>query len=191
MMWILVFAYAIPTLWALWVLCWILSAIGVKRARWHESILSAVGYRLILLVGVLLMARPQLWPAILRERFLPESSIIVAVGILLVAAGLSFSVWARVHLAGNWSGNVTVKENHELVQSGPYRWLRHPIYTGILLAIAGTCLAVGEWRVGPAMALAIVSFMVKSRIEERALRVALPDYAAYEKTTWAIIPYVY
>lgn len=67
-------------------------------------------------------------------------------GLLMVICGLAFAVWARIHLGRNWSGTVTVKEDHELIRSGPYGIVRHPIYTGLLLAIAGTAIVFGEWR---------------------------------------------
>ena len=67
-------------------------------------------------------------------------------GLIMVAAGIAFAVWARHYLGRNWSGTVTVKQDHELIRSGPYRLVRHPIYTGLLLAILGTAVAFGEWR---------------------------------------------
>jgi hypothetical protein len=78
-----------------------------------------------------------------------------AVGAALTALGLSFTSWARVHLGRNWSGTVTLKDDHALIRTGPYRRVRHPIYSGALLALAGTVLAVGQWR--GVIALALVS----------------------------------
>src|SRR6185312_1899697 len=68
------------------------------------------------------------------------------IGIALLIAGLGFSIWARRRLGRNWSGTVTVKHDHELVRTGPYRWVRHPIYTGILLGFVGSTVALDEWR---------------------------------------------
>ena len=83
--------------------------------------------------------------------------------------GLAFSVAGRVWLGDNWSGTVTLKQDHELIRSGPYRWVRHPIYTGLLLAILGSAIALGEWRGLVALALVAVAFLRKVAIEERFL----------------------
>ena len=81
----------------------------------------------------------------------------------MVAAGLAFAVWARVYLGRNWSGTVTVKQDHELIRSGPYGFVRHPIYTGLLLAMLGTAIAIGEWRGLVAFALFTIGFLLKLR----------------------------
>ena len=86
------------------------------------------------------------WLPWLGTRFLPDTMIVYLLGLLMVVAGLAFAIWARVHLGRNWSGTVTVKENHELIRSGPYAIVRHPIYTGLLLAVLGTAIVFGEWR---------------------------------------------
>ena len=91
-----------------------------------------------------------------------QGAVIAAVG----AAGIAIACWARYHLGENWSGTVTLKENHELIRTGPYRNIRHPIYTGILLALLGTAIAVGEARALIAVAIAYASFYTKARREE-------------------------
>jgi protein-S-isoprenylcysteine O-methyltransferase Ste14 len=86
---------------------------------------------------------------------------------------------------------VVVKEGHALVTSGPYRYVRHPIYTGILLAFLGTALAIGEWRALLAVPFAVLSFIIKSRMEEGRMRETFPQYEAYQRGTAALIPFVY
>lgn len=112
-------------------------------------------------------------------------------GVVLLAAGLGFSVWARRHLGRNWSAQVVVKEGHSLVRTGPYRYVRHPIYTGILLAFLGTVVTIGEWRGVLALLCALVSFAVKSRLEEARMRETFPEYREYERETAALVPGVY
>ena len=115
--------------------------------------------------------------------------IVYWLGLLMVIAGLAFAVWARAHLGRNWSGTVTVKENHELVRSGPYGIVRHPIYTGLLLAILGTAIVVGEWRGLLALCFLTITFLLKLRREERFMEESFPDtYPSYRAQVPALIP---
>ena len=127
----------------------------------------------------------------LTRRFLPAGDFFPVLGTVLLAAGLGFSVWARRHLGRNWSAHVVVKKDHELVRTGPYRYVRHPIYTGILLAFLGMVLAVGEWRSLLAMGFVLLSFAIKSGEEERRMGEVFPEYEQYRRETAALIPFVY
>ena len=120
---------------------------GAKRQaeRRRESLVS----RLIIivltaLVAVLLAFRGE--PVFASARFLPQTMIAYWIGLFMVVVGLAFAVWARRHPGRNWSGMVTVKEDHELIRTGPYAMVRHPIYTGLLFAILGTAVAIGDWH---------------------------------------------
>src|SRR5205814_7527021 len=104
---------------------------------------------------------------------------------------LAFSVWARVYLGGNWSAAVAVKADHELIRTGPYRYARHPIYTGILVALAGTALARGEWRGLVALAFAFLGLWRKLSLEEALLtEVFGAQYADYQANVPALIPFL-
>jgi protein-S-isoprenylcysteine O-methyltransferase Ste14 len=109
----------------------------------------------------------------------------------MLALGLGFSVWARRHLGRNWSAHVVVKEDHALIRTGPYRYVRHPIYTGILFAMLGMALAIGEWRALVGFAAMVVSFAIKSGQEEARMRETFSEYGDYARQTAALIPYVY
>jgi protein-S-isoprenylcysteine O-methyltransferase Ste14 len=91
-------------------------------------------------------------------------------GLALTAVGVGISVWARLSLGSNWSGVVTLKKDHQLVRTGLYRWIRHPIYTGILLAMVGTAMIAANLRACLAVVLALVTLYFKARREERFLR---------------------
>jgi protein-S-isoprenylcysteine O-methyltransferase Ste14 len=95
-----------------------------------------------------------------------------------------------VHLGRNWSGTVTLKDDHALIRTGPYRQVRHPIYSGALLALAGTVLAVGECGV-IAFALVFLAVLRRVRVEEKHLRASFPDYDHYRRETAALIPFIY
>jgi protein-S-isoprenylcysteine O-methyltransferase Ste14 len=105
----------------------------------------------------------------LGRRFLPVSDAIGEAGFAITVTGVALAIWARWHLGENWSATVTLKEGHELIRSGPYHYIRHPIYTGMLVAFAGTVLALGELRGLVSFAIAITSFHSKARKEERFL----------------------
>ena len=108
------------------------------------------------------------------------------------AAGLLFTVWARIHIGRNWSGTVTIKEGHELITSGPYAIVRHPIYAGLLLAFVGSGLARGEWRGVLAVVIAFLALWRKLRLEERWMREQFgPAYQAYSQRVAALIPFLF
>jgi protein-S-isoprenylcysteine O-methyltransferase Ste14 len=181
----------IGALWLAWILYWWLSARNVKRTRWREPLKARLRHRVPLMLVALLMGAPRLLPPPLTRRFLPAGPALPMFGAVLVAAGLGFSIWARRHLGRNWSVSVVVKEDHTLVRSGPYARVRHPIYTGMLLALVGTVVAIGEWRGLVALGLALLAFAWKSRAEEERMRETFPEYEQYRRETASLIPFVY
>lgn len=186
------YRYLFPALWLAWVAYWCASARGVKVALRRESRSS----RLLHVIPLLLVAALLVWPAraplpLLGEPFLPLSSRWFWTGAGLTAGGLLFAVWARRHLGRNWSGTVTIKQGHELITSGPYAIVRHPIYSGLLLAIVGTALARGGWSGILAVALAFFAFWRKSRVEERWMQEEFGEaYQTYRHRVAALIPFL-
>ena len=184
------YRYLFPAMWLAWMAYWWISSRDVKQTLRHESVSSRLSYIAPLAVAVMLMAAPRVSSGVLRDRFLPWSAWTFAAAAAITAAGLLFSVWARRHLGRNWSGTVTIKEDHELVTTGPYAIVRHPIYTGLLAAFVGSAAAIGEWRGVAAVALALFSFAFKLRIEERWMRERFGDaYDAYARRVPALIPF--
>jgi protein-S-isoprenylcysteine O-methyltransferase Ste14 len=157
----------------------------------HESTRSRLSYIAPLVLAGLLLALPDVPVPILRGRIVPWSPGTFAIAAAVTAAGLLFSVWARRYLGRNWSGTVTIKENHELITAGPYGIVRHPIYTGLILGFAGSGMAIAEWRGVLATVLAFLSFLFKLRIEERWMRDQFGDvYQAYCRSVPALVPFV-
>jgi protein-S-isoprenylcysteine O-methyltransferase Ste14 len=138
-----------------------------------------------------MFAAPRLLPLALRRRVVPAGPLAPTLGVLLMAAGLGFSVWARRHLGRNWSSQVVVKQDHALIRTGPYSRLRHPIYTGILLAFLGTAVVVGEVRGFVGFLLVLIGFAIKSQAEETRMKATFPEYEQYRRQTSALIPYVF
>ncbi|HTZ65919.1 MAG TPA: isoprenylcysteine carboxylmethyltransferase family protein [Roseiarcus sp.] len=138
------YRWLFPLLWLVFIAFWIAMARGGKAVAERESVYSRLSHYLPLLIAIYLLAAPHVPVAVLDERLAPLTLWLVRLGAALTLAGIAFAVWARLRIAGNWSSDVTLKRDHELIVTGPYAWVRHPIYTGILLALAGTGLAVGE-----------------------------------------------
>ena len=184
-------AYLILGLWLLWMAIWLLSAGVTKKNVRRESLASRLSYTVPLWIAAWLLISRQLPWAALNERFVPLAEWPFVLGTALVVLGLAFAVWARVFLGRNWSAAVTLKQGHELIRSGPYRWVRNPIYTGILIAIAGSALARGQWGGVLAHVFAFASFWYKARIEERVLHDAFgAEYDAYRREVKSLIPFV-
>jgi protein-S-isoprenylcysteine O-methyltransferase Ste14 len=182
--------YLIPVFWLFWLAVWGAAARNVKSTEWRESWASGAANRLPVLIGAAMLAAPQWLPTLLTHRFLtgPEPP---AVGTVLVFIGLALAVWARWHLGRNWSAAVTVKQDHTLIRSGPYGVVRHPIYSGMVLALFGTALATGEPRGFIGAALILLGFILKLRAEEERMRETFPEYDDYARHTARLIPGVF
>jgi protein-S-isoprenylcysteine O-methyltransferase Ste14 len=181
----------IAGLWLLWLIYWVIAAFRTKPTRQRESswVRLAIFVWALFLVVVIRMARQA--HGGLMAAVIPGGWPRYWTGVALVAAGLGFAAWARVVLAGNWSGWVVVKEGHELIEQGPYRYLRHPIYSGLILAILGSLLAIGRVR-GFMVLLVLPLVWIKLRAEERLMQREFGErYTAYRASTWALIPFVF
>jgi hypothetical protein len=121
-------------LWALFGLYWLVSALNRKKTKRRESVAQRMLYVVPLIFAFYLLNHSGFGHGWLGTRFVPDTPLVQWLAVLITAAGVAVAFWARFHLGSNWSGVVTLKENHELIRTGPYRTIRHPIYTGILLA---------------------------------------------------------
>jgi protein-S-isoprenylcysteine O-methyltransferase Ste14 len=128
----------------------------------------------------------------LGMRFVPGTFAVAFTGLALTVPGCVFAVWARVSLGTNWSGRATVKAGHELVTSGPYALARHPIYTGLIVAVAGTALAGGRWHGLVGVIVILLALMVKMSQEEQLMMQTFPAaYPAYRRRVRALLPGVF
>jgi protein-S-isoprenylcysteine O-methyltransferase Ste14 len=179
---------AVGYLWVAFMAYWLVSAAKVKRTKQHEG--GAVWIRSIVLIAILVFLFSR-WGRIgwLAERFVPETETVVAIGLAIEAIGIALAVWARYCLGANWSRAVTLKEGHELISAGPYKRIRHPIYTGIALGVLGTAIFIGEWRGVVAFAAIFISHFFKARKEEAWLtREFGPQFAAHRARTGMFLP---
>jgi protein-S-isoprenylcysteine O-methyltransferase Ste14 len=177
------------TPWYAMLLYWAISWMNVKRARIPEAFSSRSRHLFFVLLAVVLMFTHYLRIDPLARRFISEDLRIHYVAILVTCLGVSVAIWARYILGQYWSSRVEVKVGHELICAGPYAYVRHPIYTGILLAGMGTALFVGEWRAAMAVIFAIVGFAIKARQEEFLMTSEFGDrYQEYRERTGFLIP---
>jgi protein-S-isoprenylcysteine O-methyltransferase Ste14 len=182
---------AIAALWLCWAAFWTVAAIGVKASARREPMRSRLLHLVPLAVAALLLWGPSAGPHWLQGRVLATARWPLWTGAALVAAGLLFTVWARLHLGRNWSGIVTLKHDHELVTSGPYAIVRHPIYSGLLLAFVGSAIANGEWRGVLAVIVAAAALWRKLRLEERWMGERFGvAYEQYQRRVAALVPFV-
>lgn len=177
-------------MWVGWLAYWAIAARGAKATQWREPLGANWLHYALAWIGTIVLVVPHATPALLARPFLPPSAIGAALGVLLTALGLGIAIAARITLAGNWSAAVEIKEEHALIRSGLYRYVRHPIYSGLLLALLGSAIALDRWRALLGFFLIFASLLLKSRHEENRLRQALPDYAAYASETAALIPFL-
>lgn len=189
--------------WILWILVWVIAALRTKPALRHASTGSRVCYFLPIVASIILLLlakRTHIGSALLAAgpplswllaRFIPFFPGVVWIGAPLVLAGTLFAFWARFHLAGNWSSGVVLRQDHELIRSGPYRFVRHPIYTGALLAVAGAACAIGQLRGILGFLLTLYAFWYKSQLEERLMVATFGDeYLRYRSEVKRLIPFV-
>jgi protein-S-isoprenylcysteine O-methyltransferase Ste14 len=169
------------SVWGVFWIYWLIAATGAKRSV-RTSRFRPPG--LVLLVGIVLLR------VFKTGTLAVNSPILQVVGLILLAAGLGLAVWARIYLGRNWGMPMTERAEPELVTSGPYRFVRHPIYSGLLLAVLGTALANNLYWL---IALALVGgyFIYSATVEERLMTTTFPaDYASYKAHTKMLIPFV-
>jgi protein-S-isoprenylcysteine O-methyltransferase Ste14 len=171
---------------------WIISGIRAKKAKSKEPFrIRFVLYILPLIIAILLLG-PGKWfgHTFLRENFVPHNNLVGIIGLSVSVLGAIIACWSRYMLGKNWSLSVQKKENHELVQNGIYKIIRHPIYTGILLLFIGNTLIVGDYRGILAVMIVFVSFWFKLVKEEKLLLDLFGNqYTAYKNRTKALIPF--
>ncbi len=186
-----IYRFLIPVMWISWALYWWVESGNVKATVRREPMTSRLIYILPLILAVLLLWELKIPVPLLYERFLPQTSWVFWLGCAFTAGGLLFSIWARLHLGRNWSGTVTIKEDHELITSGPYSYVRHPIYSGILLAFIGSATACGQIRGIFSVTLVFSSLWYKLQQEERWMHEQFGEaYRMYSQRVAALVPFL-
>lgn len=171
--------------WAAFWIYWLVAAFSMKKGRRSGSGALRIRVPIVIVAIILVRVHPFGNPG-------PHwSATLAALGLVLFACGLAFAVWARVNIGRNWGGPMSQKAEPELVTTGPYRFVRHPIYTGILVAGIGTAVALSwAWLIG--VAIAGVYFIYSATVEERNMTETFPDtYPPYKRSTKMLVPFIF
>jgi protein-S-isoprenylcysteine O-methyltransferase Ste14 len=184
-------AYLIVAPWIVFYVYWVINAWSVKATAERQSLASSLPNRCLTLAGgILLFWRSPPHP--LETRFIPNTMTAGCSGLGICLLGLALAIWSRNTLGRNWSSVVTLKKEHELVERGPYRFVRHPIYSAILLMSTGTAVAFGRLGCWLGLLLLFWGFWLKLRQEEALLTRNFPaEYPGYMKRVKALVPYVF
>jgi protein-S-isoprenylcysteine O-methyltransferase Ste14 len=176
--------------WIIFLAYWLVSAFTVKRTAEPQRLLSALAHRVPVGLGWFLLAYQELPPP-LNLMLMPHTDWARVIGAAICVFGLFVTIWARWTLAGNWSSDVTFKQGHELVKTGPYHFVRHPIYTGLLVMCLGSAIEIGRLRCFLSLVVVGIGFWIKLKQEERLMLRHFPaEYPAYQKQVKALVPFV-
>ena len=184
-------AAVIVSEWALFALSWLLAAFWRKSADRRLGFGRELGYRLVLIVGLIVFGIPAHgYRGPLRLWSVSWTWAWVCVG--LIGLGFAFAWWARVHLGALWSGNITTKADHRVVDTGPYAIVRHPIYTGLLLSLYATMATKGTVYGVAGAAIITLGLWMKARLEETWLSTELDAdaYADYRRRVPMLVPFL-
>ncbi len=190
MLWFYDFFFQV--LWVLFLLYWQIKAANTKTTQRLEPAASRILRVFLFLVAIILLSTTRIPLPWLYLHLWPAGLLSFWLGAAITIAGLLFAVWAREHLGRNWSRSVTIKQDHELITTGPYSKVRHPIYTGILIGFLGTAIAISQVRGFLVLALIFLALWLKLRMEEQWMRAQFGQtYAAYAGKTAALVPYLF
>ena len=182
----------VGTAWIALLIVWVVAAFSTKKTERSASQGSRLIELCLLVPAFSLLFERAVRFGPLAMRVIPESRPFQWTGVAIAIAGIAFAMWARFYLGGNWSAIAGVKRDHSLVRSGPYSVVRHPIYSGIIVAMLGTALVSGALGCFVALPLTIVAWRRKSLIEEGFMREQFgAEYQRYMREVKALVPFVW
>jgi protein-S-isoprenylcysteine O-methyltransferase Ste14 len=168
---------------------WSAAAKNSKPAESSESKASRTFHLVVLNAGVVILVFSI--PG-LKQRFLPAGSLIASIGIAVELAGFALAVWARRTLGSNWSGEVRIAAGHQLVRTGPYKSIRHPIYTAVLAMYLGILIVSGQAHAIVGLAIIVLAYLRKIHMEETILAAQFgEEFTTWRRASWALLPPIY
>lgn len=181
-----------PVVWIAFLVYWQIRAVGTKTTQRLEPAVSRILRALAFLIVIVLLSTTRIPLPWLYRQLWPPGIWPFWIGAAVTVTGLLFAIWARQHLGSNWSRSVTIKQGHELITTGPYALVRHPIYTGVLIGFLGTAIALSQVRGVVVVVLVFLAFWAKLRMEEEWMRSQFGEtYATYSHQTAALVPYLF
>jgi protein-S-isoprenylcysteine O-methyltransferase len=178
--------------WALFLATWVLWGVTAKQVRRRQSGVSRLVQSIVTIPAFWLLFASRARTAPLNFPILPYTPVTAPAALALTVIGFGIAIWARLHLGGNWSATVTVKEEHALIQTGPYAYVRHPIYSGFTLGAMGLAILNGDLFSLAGIALMLFGWFLKFRLEERFMIEEFGDtYLSYKRNVKALIPFVW
>jgi protein-S-isoprenylcysteine O-methyltransferase Ste14 len=175
--------------WIVFLIYWIIAAINTRATRAKESVASRYAVLLLEFVGYVLIFSGSTGIGFLGSRFIPRTMVSTILGVMFTWSGIGLAIWARYHLAEYWSARITIKEDHQLIRTGPYSRLRHPIYSGLVLATIGSALVIDEWRCALGLFFVVAGYCFKAKKEEAMLSQQFGDaFREHQKHTGFLIP---
>lgn len=182
----------IASSWLTFLVIWLVGAFTTKQSVKKYAGPGRVIQIVLMLAAYILLFDSQTAVGFLDWGFVSRSPAATWTGLALTIGGLAFAVWARIFIGRNWSSAITVKENHQLVRTGPYAIVRHPIYAGLLMAMLGTAIVISEVRGLVAVALAGISFHMKSAVEEQFMTDQFgTEYGEYKRRVKTVVPFIW
>jgi len=183
------YRYLVLLPWLAFVVYWLVASLKIRNTEKTESSSSRYPIMFLIALGYYCLFGGNTPIALLHKRFVPLTESAVILGGVLTWLGIGLTIWSRYHLAENWSAWVTIKVGHELIRTGPYAHLRHPIYTGLLLASVGTAIAFGELRGLLGVCLMLAAFTIKAKKEENMLITQFgPTFEDHRRHTGFLLP---
>jgi protein-S-isoprenylcysteine O-methyltransferase Ste14 len=180
---------AIDLVWGVTIVIWLAGMFRIKQAARRISSSSRILLLAPTVIGYMLVALPAVREGWLKQRLWPQTLAVQAAGLALTILGCGFAIWARVSLGSNWSARPSVRQGHELIVRGPYKLVRHPIYSGLLLGLAGSAIAIDRSGCIAGWILVFATYAIKTRQEEHLMMETFPeDYPNYRQRVRALIP---
>src|SRR5580692_6044083 len=165
----MIWRYLIEGPWIVFAVYWAVGALKTRRTVSRESFASRYVVLSLEILGFVLLFSDVGEIGVLGHRILPQTYALGITGVALTWIGIAIALWARWHLGQFWSARVTLKEDHQLIRTGPYAHFRHPIYSGIILAAIGGALAIDRWQCVAGIAVIILGYSIKAKREESML----------------------
>ena len=178
--------------WAVLFLVWLPGYFTSKKTVARPERGRQVGALIFIWAGFTFMFNSGGWGSFLGTRLTPRTGLPAPIGLALDLVGVLFAIWARLTIGRNWSNVIALKEKHELVQTGPYGIVRHPIYTGMSLAVLGTAMTTGSLAAYLGFVCMMVGLLIRIQSEDRLMATQFPEtHPAYRQRTRRLVPFIW